>query len=78
MVDLPSELTIGGTFVGGHLHASHTFPGGRTCAAPACKAVLSRYNSERYCWLHSQHEAPVRLIVRHCSAEQAHSGRSAA
>ena len=31
------------------------FGAGRTCAAPRCETMLSRYNSGRLCWVHEKH-----------------------
>lgn len=41
----------------GHIRSS---PGGRTCNAPTCETVLSRYNDTVACWLHTIDGAPRR------------------
>lgn len=28
------------------------FGGGRKCATPGCKTVISRYHGGKYCWVH--------------------------
>jgi hypothetical protein len=39
--------------------------GARMCDAPGCTTVLSRYNDDTACWVHSQPTFGIRSAGRH-------------